>query len=151
MSARPDKLGALERLTDLEVEQARIQHTALENAADEQRKRVAEVRAGIAQTRDFEQNLLMREDAVSVESLRHVQSFLQWRAQELVEQQANLTQAEDLASNARATVIRRFERLLAICRLRERRVQAAALDLARAEQKQLDDRAIIESIRRSKE
>jgi hypothetical protein len=78
-----------------------------------------------------------------VETLDAFARFAREQADLLCEAREALQRALDEAAKAHRSVVEHFERLSVVERLRERRAMDAGRDVARTEQKRLDDQALI--------
>ena len=137
------KLDTLLRLQQLELERARVERAAIDAAVEKQRKKVADARTELERVLDLARGSVTATTGVAAETLRIAHDYAKWQGRVLAEEESALKNAEALAEAARAQVTRRFERLSALERLRERRAREAALDLSRREQKSLDDQALL--------
>jgi len=138
-----DRLHAVQRLQEIELDQAQVERTRLQKAAEEQRRKLTDVEAHLQECRTLEVSLMTGAAGVPVESLRQIRAYLRVQAQELVQQQEILSKAEAAADDAVRSVVGNFQRLSATRRLRERRQAEASVQLLRARYKKLDDMAIV--------
>src|SRR6185437_14896751 len=117
---REQRLATLWRLRQLELEQARIERAGLEAVADRQRRRVAQMRREVDETRELERVRVTAETGVTADLLRGARAYAAWQIRGVVEQEAALRASERVAEQSRLEVGRRFERLEVIQRLRDR-------------------------------
>lgn len=135
------RFSVLVRLHELQLEEARVHRATLEAAAERQRQRVKKIESDIADSHAYARQLAAKGGSVSFEIMKQLHVYLRWQANALAEQQAVLKRDETLAEDARLDVVRRFERLAAIKRFRERQVAVATLEQSRRAQHDLDDQA----------
>jgi flagellar export protein FliJ len=140
---RDRRLASLERLHELELEQARIERAEVDAAADRQRSRVAALEREVEEMHEMERARIASQSGVSVEFLRGTRAYARWQHQEIGKERGALKSAEQLAEQARLKVTQRFERLEVIGRLRARGARDAAMEQGRSEQKTLDDLALV--------
>jgi len=138
-----DRLLAVQRLQELELDEAQTLQARLEKAAAAQRQRLGVLEAGLDEDRRLEVTLMASAAGVSVEALRQLRMYLHAQGQDLLQQQEILSKAEAEADTARLSVVGSFERLSATRRLRERRVAEASVQQLRAQFKKFDDMAIV--------
>jgi flagellar export protein FliJ len=140
-----DGLGSVERWRALELEDARLQQAAADKALSEQQRLREEIRARLEDSRNFEQAASTH--GVSAEALRHAHAYSEWQARQLERQHQQVAEAERVVDQARAEVVSRLQALRVIERLRERRARDAAIEAIRAEQKSLDEHALLREAR----
>jgi hypothetical protein len=140
---REQRLHALERFQELELEQARAQRTRLDREADEQRQRVAGLQLRLDAIRSLEVAAMTSAGGVSADVLRHTHLYLRAEAQNFLEQQEMLLKMQAAVESARISVVRNFQRLSATRRLRERRDAADSTRLLRKQLRAFDDLALV--------
>jgi flagellar export protein FliJ len=138
-----DRLHAVERLQQIELDQARVERTRLQKAVAEQRRRMTDLQARLDASRTLEVTLITSSAGVSADALRQSRLYLRAQALELLQQQEVLAKAESAADNARMSVVGSFERLSATRRLRERRAAEICAQQLRARFREFDDMAIV--------
>ena len=138
---KASRFSVLTRLHELQLEEARVQRTALDAAVERQRQRVERIESDIADSHALSRELVTKTGDVSVDVLKQLHVYVRWQAGALAAQRAVLTRDEALAEEARLQVVQRFERLAAIKRFRERQTTVAALEQTRSAQHALDDQA----------
>jgi flagellar export protein FliJ len=140
------KLRTLVRLHELQLEQARVEHAAIEAEVERQRARVQALEITLANSHTRAQEMVSQHAGVCAEELKRLHDYAKWHAETLSEQRAVLERSRGLAEEARAQVIRRFERLSVMERLSDQQARDAALSLTRREQKRLDEQAPVRKI-----
>ncbi len=138
-----DRLHAVQRLQEIELDRARAERMRLEKAAEEQRRRMTDLEDRLDASRTLEVTLITSPAGVSVDTLRQSRLYLRAQAGELLQQQQVLAKAESAADDARMSVLGNFERLSATRRLRERRAAEICAQQLRARFREFDDMAIV--------
>ena len=140
---RDRRLATLERLHEAELEQARVERTRLDAAVESQVKAVSDIERELASTTSLMREQVADGAGVPADLLRLTCDYARWQARTLAGQQALLVKARTSAEEGRQHVLRRFERLATIERLRVRAARENEIERARAEQKALDDQALL--------
>ena len=140
---RDRRLATLQRLRELELDQARVERASIDAATDRHRRRFALMQLELQATQALERSKVTAEAGVCADLLRHARNYARWQAREIGEQEAVVKASERRSDEARLEVARRFERLAVIKRLRERGAREAALEETRAEYKNLDNQALV--------
>jgi flagellar basal-body rod modification protein FlgD len=148
---RERQIHTLERLHELELAQARVEHRALEHALSQQQHEIGQLRQQIALACAQEQALMLRPSGASPAALWSMRNYALWQLGVLAQQQARLEQTQRVAEEARARVLSRYERLAVIRRLRARLAKEAEAKRARRELRLLDDLGAIASHHRTQE
>lgn len=138
-------LASVARWRGLELENARLEHAAAERALREQQRLLGEIDARLEDSRKFESTASSA--GVSAAALRHARAYSQWQTRELEQQRTRVADAERVVTQARAEIVSRFQEVRVIDRLRERRTDDAALEAIRAQQKSLDEHALLREAR----
>jgi flagellar export protein FliJ len=140
-----DSLTGVARWRALELEDARLAHAAADKALNEQQRVYDEIHSRMEDSREFERQASSH--GVSAEALRHARAYTQWETRQLEQQREHVVAAERAVTEARAEVVSRFQAVRVIDRLRERRARDAAIEATRAEQKLLDEHALLREAR----
>lgn len=137
-----DQLRKLERWRTLELEHAQLDHAVAAAVADQHQQQVRRAESEIADVQTFARAQLAGSESVSPDALRRINEFAALQSQELDKAKSVLTQSQQFRDAALGEVVNRFEDLSVIERLRERREIEAGKELARREQKLLDEHAL---------
>jgi flagellar biosynthesis chaperone FliJ len=137
------KLAIVSRLYELQLEQARVDRAAADEYAERQRELAKQIQSRIDEAYCLALDRMRRTSGVLADELRQTGSYTSWQTRTLAEQQKRVREAEQAAEDAIAEVTRRYQALSAIEQLRERRAQDAAVEAARADQKVLDEHALL--------
>ncbi len=148
---RDHRLQTLQRWRELELEQARVERARIDEEAERRRSRIAQLRRDADETLELQQRRIVADAGVSAHFLSLARTFARWQVMQIGEQQTALHLSEQMAEQARLEVGRRYERVAAIERLRERGAREAAMESNRAEQKNLDDQALVRGRRTLKQ
>jgi flagellar basal-body rod modification protein FlgD len=136
---RERHIHTLERLRELELEHARVEHQILDRAVQEQRNQVLGLRQQIEANHAQEQALLQQVGGVSPAALWRIRNYSLWQFGLLAQQQARLAQTQQAAEEAHTKVVARYERLSVIRRLRVRLAREADAARVHRELITLDD------------
>ncbi|HEY4211208.1 MAG TPA: hypothetical protein VGM84_06990 [Steroidobacteraceae bacterium] len=148
---RDSRLATLQRLRELELEEARVERVRVEARAEADRQRLHEMQQALNSTRDLERSRVTAVTGVSAATLRAARDYARWQAQEIVVGERALRVSERLSELARSEVGRRFERVAVIERLRERGSRESSIEGGRLEQRSLDDQALTRAHNHSEE
>ena len=143
---RADRFATLARLYELQLEHARVERAAIDKEVERQSAHVKELEAEIDNSHAIARRMVAHASGISVESLRQLHEYMRWQAGTLAEQQRVLERSRTLAEDARLHVVRRYERLAATVRMRDRHAKDAATLLWQRDQKALDDQAPIRAV-----
>jgi len=143
---RADRFATLARLHELQLEHARVERAAIDKEVERQSAHVRELETELDNSRAIAQRLVAHASGISVDSLRQLHEYMRWQVGTLAAQQSVLERARALAEDARLHVVRRFERLAAIERMRDRHAKDAATLLGQRDQKALDDQAPVRAV-----
>lgn len=138
----PNRLRALERWREAELESAQARYVERSRAAADKQDAHNRVQSEMRDTQSFLREQLHANEPLSPESLRRVTQFTALKAEELAAARQALDESRASCDAARAEVLRGFEQLSAVRRFNERRERAAAQDETRADQKRLDEHAL---------
>lgn len=141
-----EQLATVQRLDELELEQARAAKTKADAVVEQQSRTVGALQARVEQARRLAESQMT--SGAGVGAMRQLADYANWQARALQRWEAELSKARDAAEQARAHLMRCFERLSVIERLRERRMRELELERARMEQNTLDDYGTIAVTRR---
>lgn len=139
------QLRTLERWRTVELEHAQSEHAALLKVTLDKQAASERISEDIEQLRSMARDALQRAmsgTALSVESLRRLDAFAAVRAADLKIAQTELQQSQAESDAAHASLVQHFERLTVVERLQERRIDEGMKDLARQDQKRLDEHAL---------
>ena len=135
------QLRTLERWRTVELENAQTEYVTLQKVTLEKQSAHERISADIAAVQ------AMARDAVggtslSVEVLQRLHAFAVHQANELSAAQAEIEQSQVRSNEAHDNLVQHFERLSVVERLKARRAQEGMKQLARADEKQLDEHAM---------
>lgn len=148
-AARDQRLRTVQRLRELELENARSERAQLDVAAEEQRLLLEQLLERARDTTRFE--TVLADQGVTADTLRQVRRYAAWQHQCISKQEAELETAKNRASAARATVVRRLERLRVVERLRERIAHIASEAQIHTQYVLMDDQGIVSGNFRNRE
>lgn len=137
------KLAIVARLYELQLEQARVDRAAADEYAERQRELAKQIQGRIDEAYGLALKRMRSANGALADELRQTGSYAKWQMRTLTEQQERVREAEQVAEKALTEVTRRYQALSAIEQLRERRAQDAAVEAARADQKVLDEHALL--------
>lgn len=142
-----EQLATVQRLDELGLEQARVAKSKADAVVEQHSRTVGAFQDRVEQARKVTQSHMTSGVAVGV--MRQLADYAHWQSRALQECQGQLRKAQDSAEQARAHLMRCFERLSVIERLHERRMRELKVERARMEQKVLDDYGTIAVTRRT--
>ena len=148
-AARDDKLRTVQRLRELELENARAERAQLDAASEEQRARLEQLNERARDTTRFEADV--SNQGVAADTLRQVRHYAAWQYRCIGEQELEWESARDRAEEAREAVIQRLERLRVIERLRERVARVAQQARIHTQYVVEDDQGIVSGNFRNRE
>jgi flagellar export protein FliJ len=137
------RLDVLQRLHELELQEARGAHAAAEKRLQQQQRRIAALESKIAETQALAQERVTRDEGVSVDVMHGLRVYEAWQAQLLRSQHRALKAEEEATEQAREQVIERFKRLHVIERLDQRHRRNEHERRMRDERNALDEAAMI--------
>jgi flagellar biosynthesis chaperone FliJ len=136
-------LQTVARFYELQLEEARVQRAVADKETARQRRFAEQIQQRIDEAQGLARERMQSEHGVSADALRQAGAYEKWESRSLAEQQERVNEAEAASGKARAEVTRRYQALSAIEQLQERRARDAAMEAARAEQKTLDEHALL--------
>lgn len=148
--ATADSLCTLGRLRELELEHAQVEHASATSIAEQRKRSVEQSETEIAELQEFARACLTGSGRLSADALRRMNTFAALQAQQLDAARTAWQQSQDRCAETLCEVVERFEELAVIERLRERRAVEANKDLARRDQKRLDEQALTRVVGESK-
>src|SRR5262249_30085731 len=138
-----DSLRKLERLRELQLEQAQVEHAHAAGDAESKRRVLQQTEVRIAEAHAFARERLEKSRALSVESLLGIRLFAALQEQQLDTERTAWRTSQDQCDSALSKVVERLAELSVIERLRERRRGEATKAQARLEQKRLDEQGLV--------
>lgn len=140
-SGNARQLHTLERLRTMELEDAKNRYSALAAIAAEKQSVMERVQREVSEAQDQVRDSLAA-GSLSVDALRRQAAFAELLGQRLSKAETERGESQAKASEAREVVLRRFEQLSTIERLRERREVERSRHASRQVQQQLDELAL---------
>jgi flagellar export protein FliJ len=152
MADRQDEpqLKTLERWRELELEQARVEHAAKLRAEAAQQELLGQAQKEFEDSQEFMRERLQA-GPLSAETLMRISRFAAVQSERVQEADTELESRRQQSQSAQSQVVSQFERLSVVEKLLERRGNQATVELARSEQKRLDDHALIHVSNRERE
>lgn len=135
------QLRTLERWRTVELENAQTEYAALLKIALDNQTVHERIREDIEAAQIVARDTLSRKP-LSVETLRRLHEFAVLQATELKAAATELEQSQTRLHQGHANLVERFERLSVVERFKERRAREGLKELAREDQKQLDEQAM---------
>jgi flagellar export protein FliJ len=136
------QLRTLQRWRAVELDEAQTQYVQAKKVTMEREARADEVSSSITELHEFARGELNSGRTLSLDSLRRLADFASRKADELSEAQSALQASIEVTDKAHSQVLEQFEQLSVVERLGERRAVEASKDLARRDQKRLDEHAL---------
>lgn len=136
------QLRTLHRWRSVELDEAQAQYVSAMKITIAQEARADEVASCIADLHEFARVELNAGRALSPDLLRRLTDFAARKAEELSEARSALQVSVEATEKAHSQVLERFEQLSVVERLSDRRVVEANKDVARRDQKRLDEHAL---------
>ena len=138
------QLRTLERWRTFELENAQSEYAALMKVTLDKQSMHERIREDIAAVQSFARDALGG-TSISVAVLQRLHSFAALQANELKAAQAELEKSQAQTDEAHSNLAQHFERLSVVERLQARRALEGLKDVAREDQKQLDEHALTRS------
>jgi hypothetical protein len=135
------QLRTLERWRTVELENAQAEYAALLKIALDKQSVHERIREDIEAAQTVARDTLGRAQ-LSVEALRRLHEFAVLQATELKAAATELEQSQTRLNEGHAHLVEHFERLSVVERFKERRAREGMKDLAREDQKRLDEQAM---------
>ena len=142
-SAGARQLEALRRWRSLELERAQSRWQQSAQAVDDRQRRLEDLSATIEQTQALARDLRIAQARLSVDALQRLATLAVHQARELEQAQQRLAQSRAELQHAQDVVLQRFEELAVVERLAARRAQEAGRLELQAQQKKLDEHAMV--------
>jgi len=140
---KPDSLRKVERLRELLLEHAQVEHAHAAGEAESKRRTLQQREVDIAEVQTFAREQLTRSRALSADALLRVRQFAAMQEQQLDAARTAWRMSQDQCAAALNQVVERLAELSVIERLRARRRSEAGRAQARVEQKRLDEHGLV--------
>lgn len=136
------QLHALQRWRTTELEEARVEHAALERIAHEKKDAVDAAESDLADAQAFAREHVLASTAISAESLVRISQFVAIQSNRVLEAKAAMEQSQTASDKARECVVERLGSLSVVERLQDRRQEQRIKDQSRTDQDRLDEQAL---------
>ena len=152
-SGRDRKLEALRRWRRLDLDAARTRHAAAEKRAADERRAAARVEEHLVEAQEIRRSLLDARERLEPDTLRALERYMSWQAQQLRQRIEDVRKAECDAEKSRDEVRHRWRDARVLEKVQERRERDTAREAARKNDNDLDDRgaAALHRARQTKE
>ena len=142
-SMHDNKLKALEKWRNLELDQAQTHHSKMRSQELHAEREVASVENAISQSHEFTREEVSTPGIISVDKLIRTRAYTVHQTRELKKAEELRDQARDQSSAAREVLLQKHENVSVVERLQKRRETQAAKESSRREQRWLDDQALL--------
>jgi hypothetical protein len=136
------QLQTLQRWRATELEEARVEHAALERVVHEKEHAVDAAESDLADAQAFAREQLLDSAALSAESLVRTSQFVAFQSGKVHDAKTAMEESQTASDRARESVVRKLESLSVVERLQDRRRGQWVKDQARTDQDRLDEQAL---------
>jgi hypothetical protein len=136
-------LHTLERLRELELEHAQIEHAGAAEEANAKKCALLQAESAVAKSQTFAREQVLRSQPLSADALLRIHAFAALEQERLEAARAAWRTSQDRCDAALDKVVERFAAAAVIEKLRARRRIEADKAQARLEQKRLDESGLI--------
>lgn len=137
------KLASLEKWRTSELDVAQVAHARKQATAAERERVVTGVQEVVIESQELARAQLAANRIISVDSLTRLRHYTTVQLSELEQAQTQLIASRRDVAKAHAVILKKFEDLTVIERLRKRRAAQADKEMLRREQRALDEQALM--------